>query len=240
MLQPHGLSCGECRPKVESVPAKRVFGHDRSRDLLCANAAPLGAAASLAAPTARCNSTVASAMHPCCSATWDRSIRHSARAGNRTGTLVSNTLVPVPAGNEEHGSTISNSSNDSAAGDDGTGGVDLTAGADVTAKRATITSTSSIRGRRVGDLVRRAAIAGKLASRQWASGVDETSQVVDRGVLVVPESVSRIAKCGLQSARYILGDAEQSQSGNETLILESVERLQAEILHTLNWNIKPI
>lgn len=204
--------------------------------MLCANAAPLGAAAAMAATTARCDSTVAGAVHPCCSATRDRSIRHAAGARNRTRALMTQTLVPVPASNEEHGSAVSNSSNNGAAGDDGTGRIDLFAGANVTPKSPTIRS-AGIRGPRVGNLVRGTVI---LASRKRAGSVDETSQVVDRRVFVVPESVRRVAKSGLQVALHILGDSEQSRGGDEALPLESVDRLQAKVLHTLERNVKPV
>jgi hypothetical protein len=103
-----------------SVPAKGILGHDWCRYLLCPNAAPLTAAASMTASTAGGDPTVASAMHPGCCTARNRTICHAAaRARDRARTLVSSTLLLVPASNEEHGGTIGESTSDRATSNTG-------------------------------------------------------------------------------------------------------------------------
>lgn len=111
-----------------SVPAKRVLGHDRSRDLLRSDTAALAAAAALAASTARRKTSIAGAMHPSCGAARDGTISKAAScAGYRAGALVGDALVPVSAGDKEHGGSVRNGTNNSTRGDTSSGCVDRTA-----------------------------------------------------------------------------------------------------------------
>lgn len=72
-------------------------------------------------------------------------------------------------------------------------------------------------------------IAGEFASRQRTGGVDQAGEVVDRGVLVVPENISRVAKLSLKLALKIGGDSKQSQCGNEALVGGGVKRPETNV-----------
>jgi hypothetical protein len=107
-------SCGAGR---RSVPAEGVLSHDGRRDLLCAHTVPLAAAA---ASTTRRYPAIAGTVHPCGSAAWDGTVGHTASgAGHGAGALVSNALVPVPAGHEEHGRAVGNGTCDGTRSDTG-------------------------------------------------------------------------------------------------------------------------
>lgn len=123
MLHPHRLACRKtvCWALICSVPAKGVLSHDRRRDLLSSDTSPLTAVTASAAPTAWSHAPVASTMHPSSRATRDRAIRHTAGAGDGAGTLVSDALVPVTAGNEEHGCAVCKSTDNGTAGNNGAG-----------------------------------------------------------------------------------------------------------------------
>ena len=181
-----------------SVPAQGVFSHDRRRDLLCANTAPLTAAASLAASTARRYSTVTGTVHPSSSATRNRAVRHTtAGARHRAGALVSETLVSVPAGDEEHGRSVGNGAHNGTGGDTSSRSVDGTAGGDVTPDRASVTSPTARCGTGVSGLVGNRAVGRKFAGWKRAGGVDQARKIIDSGVLVVPERISWVAKLSL-------------------------------------------
>jgi hypothetical protein len=112
-----------------SVPAQRVLCHDRRRDLLSANAAALTAVTSVAAAAARSHAAITSTAHPGSCATRDGA---TGGAGDGAGALVSNTLVAVPAGDEEHGRTIRHGTNNSSSCNSCAGRVDLAARAGIT------------------------------------------------------------------------------------------------------------
>jgi hypothetical protein len=222
-----------------SVPAKRVFCHDRSRNLLCADAAALTAVTSSAASAAGCDAAIASTMHPSSSTTRDGA---AACAGHRAGARVSGTLVPVPASHEEHGSAVCDGTNDSTAGDSGTGGVDLAAGANVTSNGATITSSPGGRSLWLaGGDVWRAALARKLtACCERTRSVDQVGKDVDCRVLVVPERISRVAKLGSKRRLEVLGDGEESQGSDEALVLCRVKRLQSVVVDLRDGDVETI
>lgn len=137
----------EARLSVLSVPAQRVLCHDRRRDLLSPYAAALAAVTSLAAAAARSHAAITSTAHPSSCATRDGAVGHTAGAGDGAGALVSNALVAVPAGDEEHGRTISHGTNNGSSCNSCASRVDLAARAGVTSQGATIARAS---GRRRG------------------------------------------------------------------------------------------
>ena len=70
----------------------------------------------------------------------------------------------------------------------------------------------------------------KLAGGKRACSVDQGSKVVDCRVLVVPESIRGVAKLSCELRLQVRGDGEQSQRGDETLVLHSVQWLESEVL----------
>lgn len=177
-----------------SVPAQRVLGHDGCRDLLCSNAAALRTATALAASTARRDSTIACAMHPSSSAAGNGSVSHAAPcARHRAGALMSDSLVSVPTGNEEHGSTVGNGAHNGTSGDTCSRSVDRAAGVDVASQSTTVARTSRRCGSWVGSLVGASIVARELTGGQWTGSVDQVGEIINSLVLVAPEGISRVA-----------------------------------------------
>lgn len=109
----------------------------------------------MTAAATRRHAAIASTTHPGSCATRNGTVGHTAGAGDRAGTRVSDALVAVPASDEEHSRTVGHSTNDSSSGDTSTGRVDLAAGAGITTQCTTITSATSCgRGRVVTSHVR--------------------------------------------------------------------------------------
>lgn len=139
-------------------------------------------------------------------------------------------LVPVSAGNEEHGRTVRDGTDDGTAGNNCTGLVHSAAGTDITTHSTTVTRTASRGGAWLFGRVGRAAVTWKLAGGKRACSVDQGSKVVDCRVLVVPESIRGVAKLSCELRLQVRGDGEQSQRGDETLVLHSVQWLESEVL----------
>lgn len=125
------------------VPAEGVLSHDGRADLLCAYTATLAVATSKTAPAARRDASITSSMHPSSGTARDGSVSHAAAsAGDRAGALVCHALVPVTTSNEEHGSTVSDSANNSSSGNTGSRSVDRSAGALITSHGTSISGSS--------------------------------------------------------------------------------------------------
>lgn len=139
-------------------------------------------------------------------------------------------LVSVSASNEEHGRTVGNSTDNGAAGDDSTGRVNLAAGADVASHGTTITRSTSGSSTWLGGRIGRAVVTRKLASGERACRVDQGGKIVYRRILIVPEGIRRVAKLSCELRLQVRRDGEQSQSGDETLVLHGVERFESEVL----------
>lgn len=192
-----------------SVPAKRVLGHDRCRNLLCSNAAALSTAAALTASTARRDSTIACTVHPSSCAAGDRSVSHAAPcARHRAGALMRNALVPVPTSDEEHGSTVSNGTHNGTSSNTGGRGVDRAAGVDVASQRTAVARTSSRCCRWVRSLVRTRVVARKFAGWQRAGSVDQVGEIINCLVLVAPEGISRVAQLSSKFVLQVFGNGE--------------------------------
>lgn len=140
------------------------------------------------------------------------------------------TLVPVSASNKEHGCTVGNSTNNGTASDDGAGLVDSAAGADVASHSTTIARTTCGLSTWFGSRIGRAVVTRQFARGKRAGGVDQGREVVHCRVLVVPESIGGVAELRCELRLQILWNGEQGESGDETLVLHGVERLQTEVL----------
>jgi hypothetical protein len=143
---------------------------------------------------------------------------------------VSHALVSVSASDEEHGSTVGDSTNNGTASDDGAGLVDSAAGANVTSHGTTVTRSACRASTWLGSCIGRAVVTRKLAGGQRAGRVDQHRKIVHRRVLVVPESIRRVTKLCSELSLQVLGNSEQSQSGDETLVLHGVQRLETKVL----------
>lgn len=227
------------RMDSRSVPAQRVLGHNRCGDLLCTNALSAAAGAPMAATATRCHTTIASTTHPSSGASRNRTVGHTAGAGNGAGARVSDALVAVPASDEEHSRAVGHSTNDSSGGDTCTGRVDLAAGSGITSKGTAIASASSRgRGRVITSDV--GATRNGTACCQRTSSVDQVGQIVDGGVLVVPKWVSRVAQLSSEFGLQVLGDGEHRHGGDEALVLCGVKRLQSVVLDLGSRDVKTI
>jgi hypothetical protein len=166
MIQLHVSRASGVARNGTSVPAQRVFCHDRSGDLLGSYAAAVTAAAASAAATAwqaGCQAPIASARHPGVAAqASNRPVGVATAAGNGAGSFVGQPLLPVPACDEEHGSTISQGTNDSTRRNANTGPVDGPAGTHVTADCTTLTRSIRCAGLRVIDIVGIARLLGAV------------------------------------------------------------------------------
>jgi hypothetical protein len=76
---------------------------------------------------------------------------------------VSHALVSVSASDEEHGSTVGDSTNNGTASDDGAGLVDSAAGANVTSHGTTVTRSACRASTWLGSCIGRAVVTRKLA-----------------------------------------------------------------------------
>lgn len=193
--------------------------------MLSAYAASLTAVTSAATTTARRHATVTSTAHPGSCATRNRTVGHTASAWDRARALVGDALVAVPACDEEHGRAVGDGTNNSSSCDSCTGRIDLAAGTSVASDSTTITSTSSRCCGWVAGSNVRASTRESATSCKRASGVDQVGKVVDSGVLVMPEWISRVAELSCQLRLQILRDSEHGHGGNEALVLCGVERL---------------
>jgi hypothetical protein len=200
--------------------------------LLRSNTAPLCTATALAASTARRDPTIACTMHPSSSTARDGTISHTtACAGHGARALVGNTLVPVPASDKEHSRTVGNSTNDGSRSNTSGGRVDGLAGVGVTAKCTTIIRASIGCGTRVGRLIGTIRVLARdFAGWKRAGGVDQGGKIIHRLVLVVPESISRVAELSSKCALKVLGNGEQSKRRNEALVRSGVERLETNVV----------
>jgi len=143
---------------------------------------------------------------------------------------VGHTLVPVSASNKEHGCTVGDSTDNGTASDDGASLVDSAAGADVASHSTAIAGTTCGLSTWFGSRIGRAVVTGQLACGKRAGGVDQGREVVHCGVLVMPESIGGVAELRCELRLQILRDGEQGKSGDETLVLHGVKRLQTEVL----------
>jgi hypothetical protein len=143
---------------------------------------------------------------------------------------VSHALVSVSASDEEHGSTVGDSTNNGTASNDSAGLVDSAAGANVTSHGTTVTRSACRASTWLGSCIGRAVVTRKLTGRQRAGSVDQHRKVVHRRVLVVPESIRRVTKLRSELGLQVLRNSEQSQSGDETLVLHGVQRLETKVL----------
>jgi cytochrome c551/c552 len=214
MIQLHLWRALELSLSKSSVPAQGVLCHDRSRDLLGSYTAVVAAVASLAAATAGhagSESTVASAGHPgITTQTAYGAISVAAAVGNRVGPFVGQTLLPVPARDEEHGSTICQSSDNSTGCNTSSSSVDGVACSHVAAHCTSLSRAVSRAGLGVGGVVRIARFAGAVFRE--AGGVNQRGEDVDRFVLVVVERGAWQADLLPQSVVEWAGNHEHSQS----------------------------
>lgn len=208
--------------------------------MLSAYAASLAAVTSAATTTARRHATVTSTAHPGGGATRDRTIGHAAGARDGAGALVGDALVAVPACDEEHGRTIGDGSNNSSSGNSCTGGVDLAAGIGVATNSTAITSTPSGCCGGVASSNVRATSRKRATGCKRTSGVDQVGKVVDSGVFVVPEWISRVTELSCKLGLQVLGDGEHCHGGDETLVLCGVERLQSVVLDISDGDVQTI
>lgn len=155
--------------------------------------------------------------------------------------MMGDTLVPVPASNEEHGRSVRNGTNDGTSSDTSSGCVHRATGIDVTTQRSTITRAASWRGTGVGALVGAGVVARKLAAGwQWTGCVDKVGQSVDSAIFVVVEGIERVANLSSQSTLEIFGDGEQRKGGDETLVRSRVKWLETNVLDVGNADVETI
>lgn len=119
-----------------SVPPERIFGHDGGRYLLCPHAAALAAPTSAAVAAGTTRSGQEGSLH--------RSIRVAASRRHRACALMRHSLLPVPSGDIEHSSAVSDSTNDGAGRNACTRGIDLVAGIHVASNRTTFFSSTGV------------------------------------------------------------------------------------------------
>lgn len=153
---------------------------------------------------------------------------------------MSNALVAVPAGDKEHGRTVRHGTNNSSSCNSCAGRVDLAARAGITSQGATIARASGRRGGGVSTSGVGTCTRKRTASCKRARSVDQVGQIVDCGILVVPERISRVAKLSRKLCLQILGDREHRHGGDEALVLGSVERLQAVVLNIADRDVETI
>lgn len=152
---------------------------------------------------------------------------------------MSNALVAVPASDEEHSRAVGHSTNDSSGGDTCTGRVDLATGTGITSEGTTVASASGGgRGRVITSDV--GTTRNGTACCQRTGSVDQVGQIVNGGVLVVPEWVSRVAKLSSELGLQVLGDGEHRHGGDEALVLCGVERLQSVVLDLRSRDVETI
>lgn len=199
--------------------------------------------AALAAATARRYPPIASTVHPSSSAARNGAVSHATFTGNRARALVCQALVPVSAGNEEHGGSIGDGSNNGTASNNGTGRVHLAAGSNVTSHGAAIavsTSRSSSAGGGSCVCGSTTTAAREVTSSKRTRCVDLASKIVDSLVWVVPEVISRVAELSSKLGLEIQRNGEQSQRGDETLVLHCVQRLQSQVVHLGDGDVQTV
>lgn len=138
-------------------------------------------------------------------------------------------FVSVSACNEEHGSTVGNSSEHSTRGNTGARGVDLAAAGSITRECTTVTTVvGCARGHSVLVAKRVAGASREAAIRQRPAVIHEVGQFVDSGdrvaggVNVVVEAGGWHANLQLQGGVLVLGDHEHSKSRDPALVLSGV------------------